>query len=165
GASLARLLAARLPDGYATALPSGARLGEALLAPSLIYAPLVAALLESAPTPTYISHVTGHGLLKLMRPPAQLRYRIERLPPVPEVLEFLVAEAGLDPHAAYSTFNMGCGYALYCRAGDGQKIVRTAERLGYEAMLAGGVEQGPRSVVLESVGVHYEGDELELSAG
>jgi phosphoribosylformylglycinamidine cyclo-ligase len=165
GASLARLLAARLPDGYATALPSGATLGEALLAPSLIYAPLVAALLESGPTPTYISHVTGHGLLKLMRPPAQLRYRVERLPAVPEVLAFLVAEAGLDAHAAYSTFNMGSGYALYCRAGDGEATVRTAASLGFEALVAGRVEEGPRSVVLEPVDVLYESDELELSAG
>ncbi|HEX4483704.1 MAG TPA: AIR synthase related protein [Solirubrobacteraceae bacterium] len=165
GASLARLLAARLPDGYATALPSGTMLGEALLAPSLIYAPLVAALLESGPTPTYISHVTGHGLLKLMRPPAQLRYRIERLPPVPEVLEFLVAEAGLDAHAAYSTFNMGSGYALYCRPGEGASIVHAAEALGFAASIAGRVEEGPRSVVVEPVGVRYESDELELSAG
>jgi phosphoribosylformylglycinamidine cyclo-ligase len=165
GASLARLLAARLPDGYATMLPSGATLGEALLAPSLIYAPLVAALLESGPAPTYISHVTGHGLLKLMRPPAQLRYRIERLPPVPEVLAFLVAEAGLDAHAAYSTFNMGSGYALYSRPGDGDAIVRVAESLGFEALIAGRVEEGPRSVVVEPAGVRFEGDELELSAG
>jgi phosphoribosylformylglycinamidine cyclo-ligase len=165
GASLARLLAARLPDGYATALPSGTTLGEALLAPSLIYAPLVAALLESGPTPTYISHVTGHGLLKLMRPPAQLRYRVERLPAIPEVLEFLVAEAGLDAHAAYSTFNMGSGYALYCRPGEGAAIARAAETLGFAASVAGRVEEGPRSVVLEPVGVLYESDELELSAG
>jgi phosphoribosylformylglycinamidine cyclo-ligase len=165
GASLARLLAARLPEGYATALPSGTTLGEALLAPSLLYAPLVAALLASGPPLSYISHVTGHGLLKLMRPPAQLRYRIDSLPPVPEVLEFLVAEARLDPHAAYSTFNMGSGYALYCRAGDGPAIVGTADELGLQALLAGRVEEGPRSVVVEPVGITYESDELELSAG
>ena len=47
GASLARLLAGRLPDGYATALPSGVTLGEALLEPSLMYVPLVAALLAA----------------------------------------------------------------------------------------------------------------------
>jgi phosphoribosylformylglycinamidine cyclo-ligase len=165
GASLARLLAARLPDGYATELPSGTTLGEALLAPSLLYAPLVAALLASGPPLSYISHVTGHGLLKLMRPPTQLRYRIDSLPPVPEVLDFLVAEARLDPHAAYSTFNMGSGYALYCRAGDGSAIVRTAGELGFDALLAGRVEEGPRSVVVEPVGITYESDELELSAG
>ena len=37
GASLARLVAGRLPDGYATALPSGTTLGEALLEPSVMY--------------------------------------------------------------------------------------------------------------------------------
>src|SRR5262249_60014887 len=68
GASLARLLASRLPDGYASELPSGETLGEALLAPSLLYAPLVASLLGADVPVTYISHVTGHGLLKLMRP-------------------------------------------------------------------------------------------------
>src|SRR5438445_1988431 len=39
GASLARMVAARLRDGYATKLASGAQLGEALLEPSLIYSP------------------------------------------------------------------------------------------------------------------------------
>jgi phosphoribosylformylglycinamidine cyclo-ligase len=163
GASLARLLAARLPDGYATLLGDGQTLGEALLAPSVMYAPLVAAALEREVPLSYISHVTGHGLLKLMRPPAQLTYRIERLPPVPEVLRFLVAESGLDAHAAYSTFNMGAGYALYCADGAGEQAVRIARDLGLDALLAGRVEEGPRRVVLEPVEVVFESDELELS--
>jgi phosphoribosylformylglycinamidine cyclo-ligase len=163
GASLARLIAARLPDGYATALPSGVTLGEALLEPSVLYVPLVSALLQSGPELTYVSHVTGHGLLKLMRPPRPLTYRIERLPAVPEVLSFLVSQAGLDQHAAYSTFNMGSGYALYCGAGDGESIVRAAEALGLSAVVAGNVEQGPRQVILEPVGVRFAGGELDLS--
>jgi phosphoribosylformylglycinamidine cyclo-ligase len=165
GASLARLIAGRLPDGYATTLPDGSTFGEALLAPSVMYAPLVGAALEAGLALTYLSHVTGHGLLKLMRPSKQLTYRIERLPPAPAVLSFLVAEAGLDPHAAYSTFNMGAGFALYCAAGAGAQIVELARRLGMQALLAGRVEQGPRRVVLEPVDVCFEGDELELSAG
>ncbi len=68
GASLARSVASRLPDGYATKL-GGATLGEALLEPSVMYVPLVAALLEQDVPLTYLSHVTGHGLLKLMRRP------------------------------------------------------------------------------------------------
>jgi phosphoribosylformylglycinamidine cyclo-ligase len=165
GASLARLLAGRLPEGYATTLASGATLGEALLAPSVMYAPLVAAVLESGLALTYISHVTGHGLLKLMRPPKPLTYRIARLPPVPEVLAFLAERAGLDAHAAYSTFNMGSGYALYCPAGTGEAIVGLASELGFTALVAGRVEQGPRQVVIEPAGVRFEDAELELSAG
>jgi phosphoribosylformylglycinamidine cyclo-ligase len=164
GASLARLVAGRLSEGYATALPGGVTLGEALLEPSVMYVPLVAALLESGVEVTYISHVTGHGLLKLMRPARSLTYRIERLPEAPAVLDFLVAQAGLDSHAAYSTFNMGAGYAVYCRPGAGETIVRLATDLGLGAILAGGVEEGPRQVVLEPVGVSFAGSELELSA-
>src|SRR5207244_2384921 len=54
GASLARVVAARLPDGYATKLASGAQLGEALPEPSLIYAPLVGAILQAGLHPSFV---------------------------------------------------------------------------------------------------------------
>jgi phosphoribosylformylglycinamidine cyclo-ligase len=117
GASLARLLAGRLPDGYATALGEGRTFGEALLDPSVIYVPLVAELLRCGTRVRYLSHITGHGLLKLMRPAGSFTYRISALPEVPPVLAFLVERAGLAPREAYSTFNMGAGYAVYCAAG------------------------------------------------
>jgi phosphoribosylformylglycinamidine cyclo-ligase len=164
GASLARLLVERLPDGYLTALPSGRTLGEALLDPSLMYVPLVQALLESDLGISYLSHVTGHGLLKLMRPARALSYRVSRLPPVPEVLAFLVEQAGLDRHEAYSTFNMGSGYAIYCSEGTGPDVVEMARRLGFQAVVAGFVETGARQVILQPIGVRYVGDELDLSA-
>jgi phosphoribosylformylglycinamidine cyclo-ligase len=176
GASLARLIAGRLPDGYATKLPGNrspptrrdgsgaATFGEALLEPSVMYVPLIGALLETDVELTYLSHITGHGLLKLMRPARELSYRIERLPEVPPVLGFLVEHAGMDAPAAYSTFNMGAGFALYCRAGHGERIVETAAGLGLGALLAGRVEEGPRQVVLEPVDVRFTSDRLELSA-
>jgi phosphoribosylformylglycinamidine cyclo-ligase len=164
GASLARLVAGRLPDGYATVLAGGLTLGEALLEPSLMYVPLVAAMAEAGVPVTYLSHVTGHGLLKLMRPTRPLTYRIERLPEVPAVLSFLAKEAELDARTAYSTFNMGSGYAVYCPPGAAAEVLQIAERLGLAAMLAGRVEEGPREVILEPVGVRFAGAELELSA-
>jgi phosphoribosylformylglycinamidine cyclo-ligase len=163
GASLARLVASRLADGYATPLPSGVTLGEALLEPSVMYAGLVRELLSRDVPLTYISHITGHGLLKLMRRPAALRYSIRELAPVPEVLEFLVAQTGLEAKAAYSTFNMGAGYALYCAAGAGVEVVEVASGLGLPAWVAGVVEEGSREVVLEPVDVRFDGSELELS--
>jgi phosphoribosylformylglycinamidine cyclo-ligase len=163
GASLARLIAGRLPEGYATSLPDGKALGEALLEPSIMYVPLVAALLDANVPVTYISHITGHGLLKLMRSPRPLTYRVERLPEVPAVLSFLAGEAGFDAETAYSTFNMGSGLAVYCAPGAGESVVRLAERLGLDALVAGRVEEGPRQVLLEPVGVRFAGEQLELS--
>jgi phosphoribosylformylglycinamidine cyclo-ligase len=163
GASLARLVAEGLPAGYATPLAEGRAFGEALLDPSIMYVRLVQALLEERIELSYMSHITGHGLLKLMRPPTQLTYRIRELPAVPEVLELLVREAQLDPHAAYSTFNMGCGYALYCAPGCAERAVRIAKDIGLQALVGGAVEQGPRQVILEPVGVVYEGQEWDIS--
>lgn len=163
GASLARMVAGRLPEGYATALPGDGTLGEALLEPSVMYVPLVASLLQSDVRVSYISHITGHGLLKLMRPRKPLTYRIERLPEVPPVLDFLVDQAGLDAAAAYSTFNMGSGLAVYVPAGKGESVVGQATRLGLDGLVAGRVQEGPRQVILEPVAVTFDGSELELS--
>jgi phosphoribosylformylglycinamidine cyclo-ligase len=163
GASLARLLASRLPAGYATPLPGGETLGPALLTPSRMYVALVARLLQDGAALTYISHVTGHGLLKLMRARRELTYRLQALPPVPGVLDFLASQAGLDDRAAYKTLNMGTGLALYCRAGDGEAIVRAAQEIGLGALLGGRVEEGPRRVVLEPLGISFDGSELELA--
>jgi phosphoribosylformylglycinamidine cyclo-ligase len=93
-----------------------------------------------------------------------LTYRVSKLPRVPEVLAFLVAQAGLDTHDAYSTFNMGSGYAVYCEAGAGKQVVAIARRLGFEAIVAGAVEAGPRQVIVEPVGVRYGAEQLEFSA-
>lgn len=163
GASLARMVADRLPDGYATLLPSGRAFGETLLDPSILYARLVAALAKAELPVSYLSHVTGHGLLKLMRPSHELTYRISDLPPVPEVLAFLADQAGMDAHAAYSTLNMGSGYAVYAAMGTGQQVVDVARDLGHDALVAGAVEEGPRQVIVEPVGVTYATDELDLA--
>ncbi len=163
GSSLARLVASRLPDGYATPLPSGRPFGEALLDPSLLYARLVERLAEERLPVTYLSHITGHGLLKLMRPLKELTYEIQALPAVPEVFDLLVSDAEMSPAAAYSTFNMGCGYAVYCRGGAGGAVVAVARQTGYDALLAGVVRAGPRRVVLEPVSVAYDSGALQLA--
>src|SRR5262249_61550153 len=130
--------------GYTTRLPSGRTLVGALLEPSAMYASLVRDLLAHELPLTYMSHITGHGLLKLMRRPAPLRYRIRELPEVPEVLSFLVAEAGQDASEAYATFNMGAGYAVYCAQGAGAAAVERAGAGGLAACLAAVVQRGPR---------------------
>jgi phosphoribosylformylglycinamidine cyclo-ligase len=162
GASLARKVATELPDGYATALPGGRQFGEAVLDRSVMYVGLVRELLTSDIEVHYLSHITGHGLLKLMRPRRELTYRIKRLPEVPEVLAFLSRAAELDPPAAYSTLNMGAGFAVYCAQSSGQEVAKLANQQGFAAHVAGGVEEGRRRVVLEELDVTFESEELDL---
>ncbi len=163
GSSLARRVAEGLDDGYRTPLPSGRAFGEALLDRTVRYAGVVRALLESRAEVHYLSHITGHGLLKLMRPRRELTYVVRQLPDVPEVLEFLVGQAAMSATAAYSTFNMGCGFAVYCARGTGEEVVRIASAAGLSANVAGNVEAGPRRVVLEGIGVVFESGDLDLT--
>jgi phosphoribosylformylglycinamidine cyclo-ligase len=162
GASLVRSLAGSLPCGLLATLPSGRHLGDAVLDPSLIYVRLVAQMLRAKVPLHYLSHVTGHGLRKLMRPDREFRYVIETLPEVPEVLEFIVTEAGLGAKEAYGTLNMGVGLACYVAKGAGAEVVALARALGYGAVVGGVVEDGAKAVVLEPVAVTYGRDELEL---
>jgi phosphoribosylformylglycinamidine cyclo-ligase len=163
GASLGRMVAGRLPDRYLTLLPSGRFLGEALLDPSLIYVPLVEALIARGLEVHYLSHITGHGLLKVMRPRRDLTYRITDLPPVPEILAFLVEQTAMEPAAAYSTLNMGCGFAVYCGPGEGEAVVTKATELGFAAQIGGGVEEGPRRVILSELDIVFDSRQLDLA--
>lgn len=164
GASLARSVARRLRRRWATPVGAGSTLGEAVLAPTLLYPPLVRALHERglATTVHYATNITGHGLRKLMRAERDFTYRVEELLPVPPVLAFLAAEADLSPSEAYATFNMGVGFALFVADGAGADVAALAAEGAYHALVAGRIEEGERSVVLEPVGVSYGSSELDL---
>jgi phosphoribosylformylglycinamidine cyclo-ligase len=162
GSSLARMVARELKDGFATRLSDGSTLGEALLEPSFIYSRLVESVLEAGVRVSYLSHITGHGFLKLMRPARDFTYRISELLPVPEVLTFLARQAGMSERSAYSTLNMGAGFAIYCAAGSGGAVVELARGEGRAAVVAGSVEEGPRRVVVEPLGIEFGGEQLQL---
>jgi phosphoribosylformylglycinamidine cyclo-ligase len=162
GVSLARKLAERLPEGYATKLDDGMPYGEALLAPTVLYAPVTEALAAAGIVPHYCANVTGHGWRKLMRHPAAFTYRIHTLPPVPPVLQFIQREAGIDAREAYGHLNMGAGFALYVAAADAQRAVQVARECGVDAWIAGRVEAGPKQVLIEPLALAFGGDDLHV---
>jgi phosphoribosylformylglycinamidine cyclo-ligase len=162
GATLARSVASKLPDGLRTKMPDGTAFGDALLRPSVVYVPLVAELRKRGIRPSYLAHVTGHGLRKLMRAPADLVYVVDDLPPVPPVLEFLADRAGMSERDAYGTFNMGAGWAVYVEPELAEQVVEAAAATGMNAHVAGHIEAGERAVELTGPGISYSGSELEL---
>jgi phosphoribosylformylglycinamidine cyclo-ligase len=164
GVSLARKLAERLPEGYATKLDDGTLYGEALLAPTTLYSPVTEALAAAGIVPHYCANVTGHGWRKLMRHPGEFTYRIHTLPPVPQVLQFIRREAGIDAREAYGTLNMGAGFALYVAAADAERTVQIARASGVEAWVAGRVEAGAKQVVIEPLALTFGGDDLHVRA-
>jgi phosphoribosylformylglycinamidine cyclo-ligase len=164
GVSLARKVAERLPEGFASRLPDGSLYGEALLVPTLLYPPLMEALAAAAIVPHYCVNVTGHGWRKLMRHLGSFRYRINALPPVPAVLRFVQEQAAIDDREAYGNLNMGAGFALYVASGDATRTVDVAQQAGLRSWIAGRVEEGPKQVLIEPLDLAFAGDELHVRA-
>ena len=162
GLSLARKLAERLPQGYLTPLTDGRCYGEALLAPTTLYSPITEAVFKAGIVPRYAANITGHGWRKLLRHPKALTYRIHTVPPVPEVLSFIQKQARLDPPEAYGTLNMGAGFALFVSSDEAPRVVSAAQAQGVAAWVAGQVEAGPKRVVVEPLGIQFDGDSLSL---
>jgi phosphoribosylformylglycinamidine cyclo-ligase len=164
GVSLARALAERLPQGYATRIDDGRSFGEALLDATMLYAQVMEQVWSQGVRAHYCVNVTGHGWRKLMRHPASFTYRMRLTPPVPAVLRFLEREARLDAREAYGSLNMGAGFALFVAAHDAEACLRAAQAAGVAAYLAGAVEAGPRRVLIEPLDLVFESHELELRA-
>jgi len=162
GLSLARKLVERLPQGYLTPVLPGLSYGDALLAPTVLYSPVTEALYKAGVTPHYCANITGHGWRKLLRHPGQFTYRVHGVPEVTPVLKFIQQHAHQDDREAYSTLNMGAGFALFVRAEDAQRTVEVAQAQGVAAMVAGRVEQGPKQLVIEPLSITFGTEDLQL---
>ena len=164
GVSLARKLATLLPQGYLTPLSDGRLFGEALLDPTLLYPATLEAMAKAGIAVHYAANITGHGWLKLMRHAKSLTYRFHTLPPVPPVLAFIQQHGKLPDAEAYSSLNMGAGFAVYVRPQDAQAVVDIAATQGVRAYAAGVVEAGPKRVVIEPLGLEFGAEDLNLRA-
>ncbi|MCL5048408.1 MAG: AIR synthase-related protein [Firmicutes bacterium] len=160
GASLARKIASTLENSYLEQLPSGTSFGSALLEKSLIYVDIVRELMTETNILHYASHITGHGIRKIMRADRELTYRIAKLPDVPEVLRFMAECESMSDFDAYATLNMGAGFALYVKAGMGDTVCEVAASHGKEAVVAGIVEEGQKRIIVEPLDIVYDEKEL-----
>lgn len=162
GLSLARKIADSLPTCYQTRLPNGKMYGEALLEPTIIYAKLVQELFKNGVGIHYMANITGHGWRKLMRHTKELTYKITQVPPVPDVLSFIQQKADMSSEEAYGNVNMGAGFAVFVPQTDVQTVIETAEKQGIAAYHAGNVEEGPKQVVIEPLGITFAAESLQV---
>jgi len=162
GLSLARKLVERLPNGYLTEIEPGLTYGDALLAPTVLYSPVTEALYKAGIQPHYCANITGHGWRKLLRHPGRFTYRIHTVPPVTPVLKFMQQHAKQDDREAYSTLNMGAGFAIFVPAADAARTVEVAKSCGIDAWVAGALEAGEKQLLIEPLNIRFSDDDLQL---
>ncbi len=165
GFTTLRALADKLPHGYRSKLPDGQEFWQAINAPSKLYTPLVQSLLSAKIDICALENITGHGWLKLMRSKKSLCYKIENTLPVPPVFSFVEEKAGMSKEEMLKTFNYGVGFAIFLPDDHAAKqTVSVAKRSGYEAIIAGKVEQtnSGRKLNIEPFGITISDDQFLL---
>jgi phosphoribosylformylglycinamidine cyclo-ligase len=88
----------------------GRSVGEELLEPTVVYVRGVLELLRSSIDVRGLAHITGDGLMNLLRLNTGVGYLIDRPLPVPAVFGLIAARSGTEPAEMYEVFNMGCGF-------------------------------------------------------
>jgi len=110
GYSLARAAVAGLALDDRPDVLGGASVADALLEPTVIYVRAILELLRSDIPVHGLAHITGGGVLNLLRLHADVGFEIDRPLPLPPVFE-LVRELGEVPATEmWEVFNMGCGF-------------------------------------------------------
>src|SRR3989339_269513 len=162
GLTLARKIAESLPEGYLTKIDGEKTYGEVLLTPTIIYAKLIEDLLKNTVDIHYMVNITGHGWRKLMRHKKELTYRITNLPPVPEVLQFIVEQGKLDDKEAYGNLNMGAGFAVFVPEKDVDQVINLAKQNNIKAYNYGLVEEGEKKVIIEPKNITFSKESLQV---
>jgi phosphoribosylformylglycinamidine cyclo-ligase len=110
GLTLARQALAGLALDDAPAGLHGATVADALLEPTTIYVRAVLELLRSEVPVHGLAHITGGGLLNLLRIGAGVGYEISNPLPVLPVFELIATAGDIAPAEMWEVFNMGCGF-------------------------------------------------------
>lgn len=152
----------RLPQGYETPLSNGQTYGEAILAPTEIYAPLMDHIFVSQARINYAVHISGHGWRKLMRPQREFTYVIDKVPEPQLIFKLIQDVSGMSNEQIYRDYNMGAGFAVFADPLHVSEILRVANYSGFQALDAGHVEAGPRRVIIDPLGVEYKGESLQI---
>lgn len=152
----------RLPQGYETPLPGGQTYGEAVLVPTIIYAPLLDEIYGRKVHVNYAAHISGHGWRKLMRPKREFTYVVDKIPEPQPIFLLIQDVSGMSNEQIYGDYNMGAGFAMFAPKGHVPEMLRAAEAVGIKALDAGYVEEGPKRVVIKPIGVEYKAEELQI---
>jgi phosphoribosylformylglycinamidine cyclo-ligase len=85
---------------------------EMLLEPTTIYVRSVLDLLRSGISVHGLAHITGGGVLNLLRIGSGVGYVIDDPLPVPPVFELIAARGEIPAAEMWEVFNMGCGFCV-----------------------------------------------------
>jgi phosphoribosylformylglycinamidine cyclo-ligase len=157
GYSLARAALGALGHEDRPEALGGASVADALLEPTVIYVRAALELLRSDLDVHGLAHITGGGVLNLLRLHAAVGFEIDAPLPVPPVFG-LVQELGEVPDAEmWEVFNMGCGFCAVVPAAQADAAVELLARRHPGSARIGTVTDEADRVSVPALGLSFAG--------
>ena len=138
----------------------GASVADVLLEPTVIYVRAILELLRSDIPVHGLAHITGGGLLNLLRLGDRVGFEITEPLPVTPVFS-LIAELGdVPPAEMWEVFNMGCGFCAVVGAADADRTVALLSGRHPGTALIGRVTDASGRVSVPALGIEGEGGRI-----
>lgn len=133
----------------------GRTVGEELLEPTVIYVRAAVEMLEQGLAVRAFAHITGDGLLNLVRiKNTEIGFVLDRMPAPPPVFDLIQRSGAVAAEEMFLAFNMGIGFCVVADPNDADRVVAVAERHGHRASVIGEAVVDPeRRVRLPRVGL------------
>jgi phosphoribosylformylglycinamidine cyclo-ligase len=137
----------------------GRPVGEELLEPTRIYVKPVLRMLEERLAVKALAHITGDGLLNLLRADTDVSYVIDALPETPAIFELIQRVGKVEAAEMFRVYNMGVGFCVVCAPTAAERIQELIREHGWESWRIGYVEaDGKREVRVPEHGLVGRGE-------
>ena len=126
--------------------------GQLVLSPTRTYAPVIKKVLEHLrPVIHGMVHCTGGAQTKVLHFVGEhCRVVKDNMFPVPPLFKIIAEQSGTDWAEMYKVFNMGHRMEIYLRPEHAQAVIDIASSFHIDARIIGHVEEGPRSLTIQS---------------
>jgi phosphoribosylformylglycinamidine cyclo-ligase len=140
----------------------GRSLGDTLLEPTVIYVRAVLELLAAEVKVRGLAHITGDGVLNLLRLGREIGFEISDPLPVPPIFELIAARGDVSAPEMWEVFNMGCGFCVVVPESEVDTAVGLLATHHPGTRRIGTVTDRPGTVTLPTL--ELEGDKAGLRA-
>ena len=138
----------------------GASVADVLLEPTVIYVRAVLELLRSDVPVHGLAHITGDGVLNLLRLSGGVGFELDAPLPAPPVFGLIAEAGGVDDAEMWRVFNMGCGFCCVVPGARAQEAVALLGARHPGAAVVGRVTRDAGRVGVPSLGLVGSADGL-----
>lgn len=162
GISAIRKMIHKWPEGYQTLLGNGRTFGSELLVKTQIYVPFIRECQKRGVRLRYSAHISGHGWAKIQRSKNEVTYCVDSVPESQPVFHHIQSLLGYSVREMYGAYNMGAGFCLFAELQQVLRIMDIGRDLGIPVYLVGKVQEGPRRVVIEPLGIEFTPEDVDI---